>query len=1088
MSEIKKYQKAMNFKANPRYLTRDFIVPLYTGTEPDILDDSNTQRESSVYKEFPNEMPIVSPKEIQNQPYEQLELADGGRANFSEGSKLTGTDKTLEQNIKSDHKAFNDYRKSIGSPTIPLDNEYIRMWIRTRLNEGGSVERQNYKEAGFVTQGKNAGKWIVRQNNKYKFFDNEKEAKQFAKENTKGYLSEENKKNIKVWEKNTGLNFNKSDLSPSDKWHIKSGIRKGNTEWRSKLYSEKYFQPLSKRGRELVKNLYGIKESDIDAWQKDPINKNKRNRINAGTINKNTVPTNISAYDKDRIIVKSKRGSSFGDTDDVVFPNKQMEKDFIKDVKEKHKVPKSSSEFNTEYFTKNYPIKEQQANRAIRFLRDKFELEYPKGITAKEYNSPEARKERYGDVTSRKIEEKISKTKTPILKEADLSKKIDLAHRVSKRHMNRLGIQFNTDTVGMDSRLINQIIVRPSESALKNLYNKQYNLFNTAKKSRLTNDISNKLNEVNSKIINEVEKTSGRLIGVIVDPDTLETSFHGMKKKLSLDSKGIDLKQLEKMSLEKQTDYLSKVVPKAVNAEIDRGFIPKDFEKILSNPDRQESIIKYARRTAPELVPQLKQIFKDPSSAKSIEIYSGAVPGLEQMIKTPAGRALGTLFTSASKITGAPFNAALGAVLSTSEMREKGLGRLDSVLLGATKGATQDLANFATYVARTPEALYKTFKEDPGAKKVRLEQFLENLGEEKFKFIDEFADKASERLSTKEYIDNLAQLEYEKQLEKVMPSPSISETELFNTDQYLNEELFKKNYRNKFFKQNPEFKEEYNYVNKEPSVTPEGLYNFNVTDLSQPQELQKGGRVQLGEGGGPKIGRRGFLGLLTGVAAAPELIKSIQGTKKAAKTVGTLSKIKLEKTEGMYPWFPDLVEKIKTKGKPFEEKEIIMEASYKHEPKGYGGLPKGEETVTRHVDGDTEFLLREYPDGRIAVDIHSPRNQEGSSTPVTLYYRPTMELKYYDGVKVEPAEFKVLEKEPRYFANGPDDVDIEMSEMRKVPGQNTIYGDVEAAERFATGKIENKRIIAAKQARREQMEDAPTDFIEETSPYGPETF
>jgi hypothetical protein len=139
MSEIEKYKKYLNFKANPRYLTRDFIVPLYTGTEPDILDDSDTQRESSVYKEFPNDMPIVSPKKIQNQPYEQLQLADGGRANFSEGSKLTGTDKTLEQNIKSDHKAFNDYRKSIGSPTIPLDNEYIRMWIRTRLNKGGSV-------------------------------------------------------------------------------------------------------------------------------------------------------------------------------------------------------------------------------------------------------------------------------------------------------------------------------------------------------------------------------------------------------------------------------------------------------------------------------------------------------------------------------------------------------------------------------------------------------------------------------------------------------------------------------------------------------------------------------------------------------------------------------------------------------------------------------------------------------------------------------------------------------------------------------------------------------------------------------------
>jgi hypothetical protein len=114
MSEIKKYMKAMRFKANPRYLTRDFIVPLYTGTEPDIVPEASV---------------------------EQLET---GRTNFNEGSKLTGTDKTLEQNIKDDHKAFNDYRKSIGQSTIPLDSEYIRMWLRTRLNEGGSVERQEY--------------------------------------------------------------------------------------------------------------------------------------------------------------------------------------------------------------------------------------------------------------------------------------------------------------------------------------------------------------------------------------------------------------------------------------------------------------------------------------------------------------------------------------------------------------------------------------------------------------------------------------------------------------------------------------------------------------------------------------------------------------------------------------------------------------------------------------------------------------------------------------------------------------------------------------------------------------------------------
>jgi hypothetical protein len=254
---------------------------------------------------------------------------------------------------------------------------------------------------------------------------------------------------------------------------------------------------------------------------------------------------------------------------------------------------------------------------------------------------------------------------------------------------------------------------------------------------------------------------------------------------------------------------------------------------------------------------------------------------------------------------------------------------------------------------------------------------------------------------------------------------------------------------------------------------------FEIPEIQSPDDSMREGFKKGG------VSRRGFLGLLAGAAAAPEIIKGIKGTKKAAQTVRAASKIKFENPEGMYSWFPDLVEKIKTKGKLFEEKDLVMEASYKHEAKGYGSFPKGIEKLTKHVDGDTEFILREYPDGRIAVDIHSPRNQEMFETPVTLYYRPTMELQYRSGVKVEPAEFKVLEKEPRYFANGPDDVDIELSEMKKVPGKHIVYGDVEAAERFATGTIKNKKVIPTKQLRRDQMMDQPVDFIEETSNYGP---
>jgi hypothetical protein len=48
MSEIEKYKKYLNFKANPRYLRRDFIVPLYTGTEPDIVPETSVEQQGAV--------------------------------------------------------------------------------------------------------------------------------------------------------------------------------------------------------------------------------------------------------------------------------------------------------------------------------------------------------------------------------------------------------------------------------------------------------------------------------------------------------------------------------------------------------------------------------------------------------------------------------------------------------------------------------------------------------------------------------------------------------------------------------------------------------------------------------------------------------------------------------------------------------------------------------------------------------------------------------------------------------------------------------------------------------------------------------
>ena len=451
---------------------------------------------------------------------------------------------------------------------------------------------------------------------------------------------------------------------------------------------------------------------------------------------------------------------------------------------------------------------------------------------------------------------------------------------------------------------------------------------------------------------------------------------------------------------------------------------------------------------------------------KSSSLNVDVVPGLGALTGTQAASKIGKLALGISKATGAPFNAALGAILNSPEMREKGLGRLDSLLFGAGKGATQDLANFLTYVARTPEALYKTFKEDPNTQKVRYEQFLENLGEEKYKFANELADWYSNRISTKEYIDNLAQLEYEKELQKVMPAPSISETEVFDTDQYLNEELFKKKYREKLFKQFPEFKDEYNYVNKEPAITQKGVLNFNVEDLTQPQELAKGGRVGYADGGGPKFTRRGALGLLGALAATP-LVKSLMKGEKFLEEskVAKVAK-RIPKTKGMPEWFPSLVARIEKEGKYVGKDTGLVDNLKIKELKIPSKTGKG---------GDEIYTMIEHPNGDITIEA----NVSGGAFdgPFELHYSPPKtDMNVETGQPITyPGEFHVLENRPISTARSHHDADFELDYQLVSPEE--AISDIEKVERVATGRRIHPKRVEERTAARKYIEENPYEDI-----------
>jgi bifunctional DNA-binding transcriptional regulator/antitoxin component of YhaV-PrlF toxin-antitoxin module len=622
----------------------------------------------------------------------------------------------------------------------------------------------------------------------------------------------------------------------------REGFKDGNF---ARGFEHKSFIPLTKEQREIVKKVYGVKESEVDDWQINPENKAKKKNITRGST---TLETKAANLNPDRIIVSAPKGSE--KINDVIFPDKKTEKSFLKDLKERFTLSQGQSEKNIKYFSENYPISERQATRAIKFLSDKYKLKYSDPLTKPEIREKlKNLREVTSDITT---EDYITKKiKQPILKEKDLVKKIDLAHRVSKEHMKQLGLQFSTRTTGFDSRLINQVIIRPSEDALEKLYRKQRNIIDDIKQNGLTEELSGKLEDINNKVRIEAKKTNGRLIGVTVDPETLDVSFEGKKAKLGLTDKVLDIKEIAEMSPDKKVKFLTNQITPRIQAEIDRGFTPNDFKEILSDSKREKSLIKYAEKYTPDIVEDVKKIIKNPTSTKSLPLYTDPT-GLGNFLETSVGQGLSKsapnlLKTTAklSAITGTPINALLGVALYADEFKEKGLGDLETIAAGAYKGSTQDLLNFGDLIFRKlPVATYEKFVED--------KPFLESLLDkpEYFEFADKQIDKYASEKSIKDRIQNMAEYEVRKSV-----IPNVSDTEVPTT---TTSEEYKNLVQNKvgeILNLNPDLKKQYK---QETTLVPEPKkdpsQNLMLGPIVFPKYTQeelnfaRGGRVKFASG------------------------------------------------------------------------------------------------------------------------------------------------------------------------------------------------------------------------------------------------
>ena len=295
------------------------------------------------------------------------------------------------------------------------------------------------------------------------------------------------------------------------------------------------------------------------------------------------------------------------------------------------------------------------------------------------------------------------------------------------------------------------------------------------------------------------------------------------------------------------TDSTFKKAKLAINNFIiNDGLNHYNFEKL--DKDLQKTIINYSKDKTKEADTLLKGVLKQKGLSAEL------IPGMRSIIDSkifnnlveagsPAVNSIIKNSSNIAKATGLPFNLALGALLNSEQMEEKGLSISNALKYGAIKGAVDDVLNFGTQIIAAGPLMQKTlfenaikYKEQPpegidsfdqvgGKQGLQSKFFNELFNIAPFQVTEMLSTKAAEKQTTKETIDNLVNLQTRKKMAELYPSPDISETTVpgeNNIMQQQEEQIKKDLYKNIF--QDPKIKEEYEKKEIKLSVPKKPLF------------------------------------------------------------------------------------------------------------------------------------------------------------------------------------------------------------------------------------------------------------------------
>jgi hypothetical protein len=831
MSEIKKYMKAMRFKANPRYLTRDFIVPLYTGTEPDIVPEASV---------------------------EQLET---DRTNFSEGSKLTGTDKTLEQNIKDDHKAFNDYRKSIGQSTIPLDNAFIKMWQRTRLSEGGRADVKD-KILNTYTKLKNK----LGRNPSLAEMSRETGSIRKTIYNHLGNKKLSQGRLLEAGKTGTAVSAEMFKAKEVDKPTPTSYEGKLGVKWPNKETEKRYLEQIKGRYQYPAQSFEfnqkvksGELLTDKGLAKEFGISKDSVERINRYIKNTEGLSypkAEISEQEKEKRIRRASAEKKFSDPayEQKIRGTKETQKSHMGDL------------YNVKVTPQTIGYAPQEVNLALTGKVDPA----LKSIVEKQNklykNKPENYKQRIEDLNVKGMDYAAQTEGYKVFEAMD--------PKTGKRFVPITSPEKTIDPLGI-----------AGETPLKNLTQEQKAQIELNRKAVM---------ESQAKIPASEKRRLVQMIGSIGCPTYAIGGRVNFSEGTDCYNKG--LKALEEGNL---TKAQLNVAGRAIAESGEEGMLLKN---ILS---RAGSGVKFTGLGVKEL----------------ISVGAGPI-GLGVGALLEAGQAVPELakgdWREAIRSTTLGF-------LPESIVGSKRTDLLRMAKTDEEKNAAQLLFDYqdkvdeANRIQGQIEALknpeftsVEGYESDPGMKIKQLEGQLKDLDT----FLNANVKKVNKVTPTiVKLSDRLVESNVSNIIDPVTGKPTLFGKIIGTTSVQDKKKLSEEVQQQVYQEEQPEEK-------IQPFVEPNIISPDDY--INELQQYRSGGRVKLAEGGGgPKLSRRGFMGFLMGAASLPFVGKLIKG-EKVAQTAKVATKV-LPKVAGMPEWFPSLIAKIEKEGIDISPKATRVE-------------------------------------------------------------------------------------------------------------------------------------------------------------------